>query len=316
MMPKYINRFAEHYEQQGKRVEILDDKLWVDYHRVVVPIGPITVDYAISDEQAAQLMKKFPGSLMVRYTKDYNCTNCEEWYAVICDEFKDLESYRHENRRKIKKGLKNCEVRQVDAGFIAESGYEIYTSAFSRYQDLIKPMGNNDFMKMVKLTKDFDDIYHYWAVFRENKLIAYATIRIYGDEEAEISVTKFMPEYLKYYPSNALFYTMAKHYILDNSMQYVNNGFRNIHHKTNVHEFLIEKLSFKKVYLNLCITYYPVLSSFLKFTYLLRGGLSRVSSRLKAIYQLEEINRKCATELLQCNAREAESREINQTAIM
>jgi hypothetical protein len=296
MVPKYLLRFAELYERQGLRVEIMDDNLWVNYGRMIIPIGPIHKDYSISEEQAHRLMKKIPGSLMVRYTYCYQeRNNCEDWYAVICDNFEDLGSFPHKYRWQIKSGLKNCTIRQVDAGFIAEYGYEVYASAFSRYQGLIKPIGEIDFTKMIDTTRDFDDIYHYWAVFYGNKLIGYSMVAIYGDEAADISVGKFIPEYLKLHPCNALFYVMNKHYLQDNSMPYLNNGFRNIYHKTNVHEFFIKKLSFKKVYLNLGIIYNQPFLYFLKLTYPFRGMLSKASPKLEAIYMLEEIRRKCAS---------------------
>jgi hypothetical protein len=294
MMPQYLARFAELYARQGRRVQIADDKLWVKYGKMILPVGPIHLNYSLSDDQAHRLMKKFPGALLVRHSDgSLRQSSGEDWYAVICDNFKDLGSFPHESRRQIKRGLENCEVRQVDASFIAEYGYEVYASAFSKYQGVIKPIGRNDYTKLISTTKDFDDIYHYWAGVYNNKVIAYSTVAIYGNEEANISVFKAMPDHLKYYPSNALFYSMNKHYLLDHSMHYINAGFRNIYHKTNMHEFLLKRLSFKKVSLNLCITYNNLLLCFLKLTYQFSGVLGKCSSDLKAIYTLEEIRKKC-----------------------
>ena len=294
MMPQYLPRFAELYERQGLRVANVNDQLWVNYGRMIVPIGPIHKDYSISEEQAQRLMKEVPGSLMVRYTCDYRETSgFEDWYAVICDEVKDLESFHHKYRWQTKKGLKNCVVRQVDAGFIAEYGYDVYISAFSRYNDLIKPIGKNEYIKMINATKDFDDIYHYWGVINGNKLIAYAVIALYGEETADISVAKFMPEYLKLRPGNALYYVMLKYYLQDKAIHYLNAGVRSIYHKTNAYEFLIKNFSFRKANLSLRVIYNQPFSYFLKLTYPFRGVLGKVNSKLKAIYLLEEIRRKC-----------------------
>jgi hypothetical protein len=297
MIPGYLTRFAELYERQGRRVEVMDDKFWVNYNRVIVPIGPITIDYSISEEQAHLLMKMIPGSLMVRYTNGYKATSFEEWYAVTCDEFRDMGTFRHNRRRCIKKGLENCDIRQLDAGFIAKYGYDVYLSAFSRYQGVIKAMERKNYENMINTTLDFDDIYNYWGGFFKGKLIGYIVIAIYGDEGALMSAAKFAPEYFKYHLSDALFYTISQHYLQDKLLPYLDAGFKNIYHKTTIQEYMIKKFSFKKTYLNLRVTYNPILNYFLKVTFPLRGWLSKVHHDWGSIYMLEEIRRKCESKM-------------------
>jgi hypothetical protein len=260
---------------------------------MIIPVGPPLMDYSISGDQAHRLMKKAPGSLMVRYTYvPKETSGCEDWYAVICDNFKDLDALGRNYRYQIKRGLTNCSIRQVDAGFIAKCGYEVYNSAFSRYQGLIKPIGIDDFRNMINATIDFDDLYHYWGAFYNDRLIAYAVMVIYGDEAADMSVLKFHPEYLRYYVSDALIYTICKHYLQNNPLQYINDGFRSIYHKTNFQQFLIRKFLFKKAYLGLGVTYKSFFYCLLKATYPLRNLLSKANNDLKAIYLLEEIRKK------------------------
>ncbi|MFZ0283229.1 MAG: hypothetical protein WAL29_16380 [Bacteroidales bacterium] len=291
---QYLSRFAELYERQGRQVAKMDNKFWVNYGKIIVPIGPINGDYAISEEQARRLMKMIPGALMVRYTYGYHePDSCKDWYAVICDEFKDLSMFRSNYRREIKKGLENCEVRQVDAHFIAEYGYEVYISAFSRYKGGAKPLDKYAFNQLISATKIFDDIYHYWAVFYNNKLIAYSMVAIYGNDEAEFSVSKFIPDYLKYYSHNSLIYTLTEHYLSKLSMQYFNTGFRSIYHKTDVQSFYIKKFLFNKKFLNMSVTYNYLLLYFINSTFPIRKLLSKANDELRAIYLLEEINRNC-----------------------
>ena len=294
MNSQYLTRFAELFEQRGRRVEVFDNKFWMNNGKMIVHIGPIQLDYSLTEDQAHKLLKKFPGGLLVRFTEGFDIpNNSEEWYAVICDNFKDLGDIRHESRRAIKRGLENCDVRQVDADFISKCGYEVYASAFSRYQDVIKPLDKNEFTRTINTTIPFDDIYHYWAVFHKKKFIAYSAVAIYGDDEAEISAVKSIPEYHKLYPSNVLFYTMNKHYLANNSMKYVNAGYRNIFHKTQIQDFLIKRLSFKKSYMNVGIIYNSKYKYFVKVTYPFQRMLSRYSHKLKAIFLLEDIRRQC-----------------------
>ncbi|MFZ0283230.1 MAG: hypothetical protein WAL29_16385, partial [Bacteroidales bacterium] len=146
-------------------------------------------------------------------------------------------------------------------------------------------------------TNDFDDIYDYWAVLYDKKLIAYSMVALYGNDEANISEVKSIPDYNKYYPSNALFYTMNKHYLTNRSVTRINAGFRNIHHKTNIHNFLQKKLLFNKVSMHLGVFYNQVFSCFMKITCPFSGILAKATPKLEALYMLEKLRKKCASEL-------------------
>jgi hypothetical protein len=304
MIPEYLDRFAKLHEGQGRSIGFLNNKLWVKNGRMIVPVGPAHRDYEISEEQAHQLLKKAPGSLLVKYhsvPKEPSVHGA--WYAIIGDNFIALGAYRNKYQKDIKKGLKNCDVRQLDASFIAKYGYNVYLAAFSRYQGIPKPMGRDSYKDMIHATIDFNDIYHYWGAFYKVKLVAYMVIVVYGDEEANISVGKYDPEFLRYRSSDALLYTLSQHYLQNKSVQYINSGYRNIHHKTNVEEYVLRKFSYKKLYLNSKVTYNYILEYYLKLTFPLRKWIGKLHHNLESIYLLEEIRKKCALEVVitQCN---------------
>jgi len=208
------------------------------------------------------LLAKFPKAFLIRYTDGFQNDTCDcEWYAVICDTFLDLNELPAKNRSEIRRGLKNCAVRMVDAHLIAEQGYPVYVSAFKRYTGAqIKIITEHQFKKNVLLMKDFNDIRHYWGVFADDKLIAYSSNYIYGTTEVNYATIKFHPDYLKLYPSYALIYAMNKYYLKEKSFEYANDGFRSILHQTNIQNFLIDKFGFKKACTNLNIAYKPYLS--------------------------------------------------------
>ena len=194
---------------------------------------------------------------MVRWTDGFNLTddykgtenNSEEgWYSVICLKFKDLEEYSSSDRNKIKKGLKNCEVKRVEADFLGRNGFNVFISAFDRDKGVKRPsITEKEFRERFLQMRDFEDIVHFWGVFHNNTLIAYSENYIYEDIEAGYSTIKFHPDYLKLYASEALTYECNRYYLRDNKYQYVNDGFRSILHKTNYQDFLIRKFGFKKL---------------------------------------------------------------------
>jgi len=251
-MFKSIERFAELYERRGTHFEIIKDTLWVESNRMVAPVGPAKFNYTISKEDGGYLLTKFPKALLVRYTDGIqNDKLVGEWYAVICDTFLDLNELPAKNRSEIRRGLKNCDVKMVDSDFIAEHGYHVYASALENYTGAkIKAITENQFKRNILLEKDFHDIRHYWGVLHNDKLIAYSANYIYDTIEVDYTAIKFHPDYLKLYPSYALIYTMNQYYLKEKSFEYVNDGFRNILHQTNIQKYLIEKFRFRKEYTN------------------------------------------------------------------
>ncbi len=274
-MLKSTKRFAELYDRLRVKYEIVNDILWREYQRMIVPWGPAILDYSISEDEASFLLSKFPKALLVRWTDGFKVIDSntqglfldpkngskEGWYAVIYNEFKDIEELSAKNRSEIRRGLKNCEVKKVDADYIAKNGFNVFISAFERYKGVKKPsITEREYKERILKMRDFEDIIHYWGVFHKGNLIAYSENFVFDDIEVAYSTIKFHPDFLKLYPSYALIYEMNKYYLKENKSQYVNDGFRNILHQTNIQKFLIDKFNFKKVYTNLYVFYRPYLS--------------------------------------------------------
>jgi hypothetical protein len=288
-MYKFVKRFAELYEMLEERYIIYREILWKEYQRMIIPVGPIKFSYFLTKNEAKELLSFFPGALLVRYTEPFNGGSKKffKWYAVICDEFQHLEDLPSKRRYEIKKGLKNCKVEQIDGKYIARNGYDIFISAFKRYKNTKTPkISEQEFKKRKEILSKFEDIIHFWGVFYKGKLIAYAENYIYDNIEVNYSTIKFHPDFLKLYPSYALFYTMNKYYLFNRKVEYINDGYRNILHQTNIQEFLIRKFKFKKKPLKLHI-YMPSLISFiLKIAFPFKGIISKLDKRIEALYRL------------------------------
>lgn len=258
---------------------------------MIVPIGPAMQNYDITKEDAVSLLRNLKGS-MVRWTSGFQ-TNIaiSDWYAVICDQFIPLDAMKSSHRYKVNRGLNNCEVRRIEAEYLAQYGYDVYLNAMKGYQNnenIIIP--ETSFSRNIRDLKVYEDIFHLWGCFYKDKLIAYTHIYVYGDIEANYSTIKFHPEYLKLYPSEALFYTLNSFY-LDNKVAYVNDGFRSILHSTNIQEFLIRKFNFKKQSTKLNIIYKFPYSIFIKGTYPIMRKIAGINKRLDSLYELERIRK-------------------------
>tara|TARA_B110000459_G_C16091660_1_gene265434 strand:- start:108 stop:500 length:393 start_codon:yes stop_codon:yes gene_type:complete len=90
-------------------------------------------------------------------------------------------------------------------------------------------------------------------------MIGYSQNKI-AENYCDYSTIKFHPDYLKLYPSYALFFTMNQYYLNENEYKYVNDGARSMSHETNIQSFLIQKFRFRKAYCKLHIQYHPLIN--------------------------------------------------------
>ena len=295
-MIESIKRFAELYDASGEKCEIVKDILWRTYNKIVIPVGPANLNYSVNRDDEKFLLSKFSGSLMVRHTDGFNnVTNDffeDRWYAVICDKFKDFDELPAKARNKLRRGFKNCKVERIDANFLANKGFDVYISAFLRYKGASVPNQKEKYFKeRILKTRGFDDIVHYYGVFNNNNLVAYSENLVYDNIEVNYSNIKIHPKFINLYPSYSLIYEMNKFYLKENKFAYVHDGFKSIFHKTNMHEYLIEKFEFKRAYTNLKIFYRPYVSVFLSATFPCAKIFGKLNPKLAALYELERINR-------------------------
>ena len=152
---------------------------------------------------------------------------------------------------KISRGLRNCNVKKINAEELILNGYDVYSNAFRRYNTFQKLMTKTQFKDSILLIKTSWDI---WGVYFDNKLVGYSQNRLV-DQSCDYSIIKFHPDFLKYYSSYVLFYSMNKHYLNKLKYKYVNDGSRSISHDTDIQGFLMRKFMFRKAYCQLHLVY-------------------------------------------------------------
>ncbi len=260
---------------------------WFYYQGVLLPKTPPHQEITLSKKEERALLKKSKAPLL-RYTTEWDRDFGAFWY-VIKDTKEGLDTYKSKIRNQIKKGLKYNRVIPVDKRVIIQSGYEIYLEAFKRYNTLQSPMNQQSFCLAIEQSED-----EFWAVYYQDKLIAYSQNRIEG-ESIHYSTIKLHPEYLKYYPSYALFYEMNSYYLNEKNVLYVNDGARSIVHETNIQNFLIEKFKFRRCYVKLHIVYRWDIGLGVKLLFPFRHFIQKVNlkffQKIAVLLYQEEIKR-------------------------
>jgi hypothetical protein len=266
---------------------------WRNYQGALMPVGAPHIRIELSNDEIAHLLKT-SGAYFIRWVSDFDCRRETAFWYVIKDGKSSLEALSANTRSKVRRGLKHCSVKKTDAVTIARQGYPVYQKAFSRYDTFLQPAAKENFQKQISNLQDNPE-WEFWGVWnKKGDLIAYSQNRI-ENGTCNYSTIKFDPDYLKLYPSYALFFEMNNHYLNQLGLKYVNDGARSISHNTSIQEFLIDKFKFRKAYCRLNIAYNPKIKMAVRLLYPFRRLLAAcnfsVTNKLSVLLKHEEIRR-------------------------
>lgn len=283
-----------HKDSRIKKAIELNHINWILYNGALVPDVPPHIEIDLTREEAKYLLKNSK-AYFLRWPSDFDCGFKTEWWYLIRDKGIDLDEFNSGRRWEIKNGIKRCIVKKVDAEYIANNGYDIYISAFESYNTFQKPAGREEFYDSM-ISKKGNSVFDFWAAFdrADNNIIAYFMNRL-GPDCCMYSTAKFKPEFLKLYVSQALIYEMTNYYLNELGFKYVYNGARSISHKTNVQDFLIDKLHFRKAYCKLNVVYSPIVKIIVHVLYPFRNVISKINmdsaKKITVLLLQEEIRR-------------------------
>jgi len=245
---------------------------WRKYNGALIPIGPPHMQVDIYNIK--QKVKE-TNSYFARWTSNFDCDKETVFWHVICDKFLTIESLSRNTRSKIRRGLKTCSIRLVNKSIILDQGFECYKAAFINYNTTLNLKTESEFKTDIL---ELEGSWDFWAVFYKNRMIGYSQNRLI-DDYCDYSTIKLHPSYLSLYSSYVLFFTMNKYYLNELRFKYVNDGARNLVHKTNVQDFLITKFGFRKAYCKLHIEYSFIIRFIVMFIYPIRFVFHRFNNK-------------------------------------
>jgi hypothetical protein len=286
-----VDRYAEMSRAKNRPCALVDGQLFTRREQWIAPIGPAGQAYRLDRHQCRDLLRKL-GGLWVMWRDGLDSPSAgSDWYAVICRQHRAVEEISDGKRRsELRRALRECEVRKVDAGEVANQGYETYCTALQSHQKSPAALSSeSEFSRRVMTDAPFGDLRHQWGVYCNGKMIAFAQNLIYDTVEVNYTNIKLHPQYLKYYPAYALIYRMNEYYLSQKGFQYVNDGFKSIVHETGIQEFLIRKFGFEKAYTGLHVHYRPPLGQLLQAVRPFRTAVTTLCPKTKALFELERL---------------------------
>ncbi|MBN1879721.1 hypothetical protein JW823_06390 [bacterium] len=287
-MMDYVNQYVDMLEKKKRSFLVLDEQIFARRGRWIVPVGPISQRFRLTRADCRWLLKKL-GGLWVQWTDGFDASpHDSRWHAIVCDHYTEVDDVDSANARKnIRKGLRHCEVRRIEACDIANEGYDVFIAAIQTYERYPELPSRDEFEQRVMTDEPFPELRHQWGVFHDGKMIAFAQNLVYDRTEVNYALGKLHPEYLKCYPGYALFQTMNEFYLKDNGFQYINAGFKAISHETDIQDFLIRLFGFYRKPMGLHIHYRWPIGLIMELSKPFRGGITRLLPISHSMFELD-----------------------------
>ena len=227
-----------------------------EYKHCLVWNGDPSVEEELSNKDAKRLIRLYR-SLMLRNIYDWDCKEVTNYWFIIKDSYNEND-YPKKTRKYIQKANERFIYKLIPRSLLSEQGYDIYEKAYSNYK--IKDgfhLSKEVFLNNINNYSDDVDIWG--AIDKESGRLEAYSICKKGYSYCEFQTSKANPEFLpKFYIMYGLYDARNRYYLEEKSYQYVVSSARSLSEHSNVQNFMIEKMLFRKAYCKIRIFYSPM----------------------------------------------------------
>jgi hypothetical protein len=175
-------------------------------------------------------------------------------YAMMCaDPAYDLAGLSGNTRSKVRRGLSRCRIERLDPAFVRAQGRPAHDDTLARI-GVRDPYPWDTYWRAVEQSPDCVEV---WGALAGDELVAYL-VGVLADRCFEIMVARSRTEALRYYPNNALVYTVVREMLARPGMESIWFGIESLEGADSVDEFKLS-MGFVKAPIRQRIVLHPLL---------------------------------------------------------
>jgi hypothetical protein len=211
---------------------------------------PLAIDAA-----EARAALRATGALGVRYVSARPTEGADSWQMIASGADYDLEKFSGNTRSKVRRGLKNNEIRRI-------SGDELMRTGEQAFLDTVKRQGRADRYGIDRWhallrAADADSGIEIWAAWHEGVMAAYLLTMVFADN-CELYEARSRDDTLKHYPNNALIYHVTRHLLVERGLPQVTFGIEGLEELESLDQFKLA-LGFYKKPVRQRVVFHPLL---------------------------------------------------------
>ena len=199
MRPEEIVSF---FASRGHRVVQTASCWWYNEYRQERMLQSFPLHRRVSPgtDEVAEMFSNFPRALGFRFISSEDSRGHES-FIWACRGPYELNSLTANNRSHVRRGLKRCEVRSMSFAELEELGREAHDDTMKRHQVNTSSLG-------LDRTLENCQAYEAWGAFVDGHLAAYM-VTLWVEDWVHILLNRSVSSYLKFYPNNAMIYSVV-----------------------------------------------------------------------------------------------------------
>jgi len=294
------NKYACLLKEQGNYVVTVGGADWHDYSGFMMPaylphccpdIGP----------QIAEEVVRISGRPFARWDSQYGQVENSEWWYVLKRGPWTIENIRNKKKRwMIRQGKKHFAVRPLTFDEVIAKCPEVAQLAATRYKGDAGVETREILQQRAAAATKVPGVLEYIGAFYGDTLVSFSENYI-QENAVWLANIRHDPAFLNQYSSYGLMDGILDYYLNEKKMDYVLDGSRSIHHRTEFQDHLIKVFGFTKEYAILNIKYSGKFEIALKLTYTFKDIIwalankwtNRTLDNVSAVLRLEHIRRIC-----------------------
>jgi hypothetical protein len=202
------SELAQFFSAIGNRVIQTESCYWYDSEPFLFKSLPVHRLVDPSSAEIAQVMIKGP-AFALRYPKTPDHAGPRGGMYVCSNRNYDIQALTSQNvRSRTRRGLARCRIEQIEFSYLAEYGHALTTETTLRQMGRMPNSTEAEwqlFCQNARRSTDFEA----WGAFVENRLATFI-VGMLVEDCYYIHLQKSASDLLKYYPNNALLFTVMK----------------------------------------------------------------------------------------------------------
>jgi hypothetical protein len=226
--------FAEWFQGQGQSVVRTKSSYWVENARHIYQAFPYHWIISPDDDEISDFLVSH-SSIGLRYSTPLESQNgLISYHAVLENKQYDEYSVSKWSRKNIRRGLKNCQIRQIPFKLVAEDGWELQKDTLSRQGRKVS-LTQDEWRRRWEVASELPG-FEAWGAFSSNKLVA-SVVTFLMDDCCYMLYQQCLGAYLKDHINNALSYFVSYRMIRQPLIKSILYGLHSLDAPPSIDEF-------------------------------------------------------------------------------
>ncbi len=175
-------------------------------HRLVAP----------GQDEIKEVFAKVPKAVALRFIGPIQSRG-QKSFIWVCRRPYEIENLSANTRSHVRRGLKNCQIRSMSFEDLVTQGWEAHRDTAKRHGEA-EPSSLG-----IEAKLDNCAAYEAWGAFVEGHLAAYI-VTVWVEDWVHILINRSVNAYLKFYPNNALIFSVVREMLSREGVQAVSYG--------------------------------------------------------------------------------------------